>query len=97
METAIYSTEGKKTGTINLAENVFGVSWTADLVKQVADSLLSSKRKNVAHTIDRSDVRGGGKKPWQQKGTAVEESWSAEFAESSLDWASLYLTSLMRN
>src|SRR3990172_10928257 len=69
MESVIYNIEGKKIGTVNLSERVFGVRWNADLVKQVADSLLSTKRKNVAHTKDRGEVRGGGKKPWRQKGT----------------------------
>ncbi len=69
MESPIYSQEGKKVGMVTLPENIFGVRWNADLVKQVVDSLLSSKRKPVAHTKDRSEVRGGGKKPWQQKGT----------------------------
>ena len=69
MDATIYSIEGKKSGTLALPENIFGVRWNADLVKQVADSLMSAKRKNVAHTKDRSEVRGGGKKPWQQKGT----------------------------
>ena len=69
MDATIYSLDGKKSGTVSLPENIFGVSWNADLVKQVADSLLSSRRKPVAHTKDRSEVRGGGKKPWQQKGT----------------------------
>ncbi|MBI2673899.1 MAG: 50S ribosomal protein L4 [Candidatus Zambryskibacteria bacterium] len=69
MESPIYNTEGKKTGAITLPESIFGVRWNADLVKQVADSLLSAKRKNVAHTKDRSEVRGGGRKPWRQKGT----------------------------
>ena len=69
MDAIIYSIDGKKSGTVSLPENVFGVRWNADLVKQVADSLLSSRRKPVAHTKDRSEVRGGGKKPWQQKGT----------------------------
>src|SRR3989344_4784092 len=69
MESVIYNIEGKKTGTVTLPERVFGVRWNADLVKQVADSLLSTKRKNVAHTKDRGEVRGGGKKPWRQKGT----------------------------
>lgn len=69
LESTVYSLDGKKAGTISLPERVFGVTWNADLVKQVADSLLSSMRKNIAHTKSRADVRGGGKKPWQQKGT----------------------------
>ncbi|MBX4206270.1 50S ribosomal protein L4 [Candidatus Parcubacteria bacterium] len=69
MEAAVYSVEGKKAGNVVLPEALFGVKWNADLVRQVADSLLSSKRKNVAHTKNRGEVRGGGKKPWQQKGT----------------------------
>lgn len=69
MEGVIYSMDGKKSGTVSLPKNVFGLSWNADLVKQVADSLLSSRRKPVAHTKTRGEVRGGGKKPWQQKGT----------------------------
>src|SRR3989344_7452635 len=69
MESVIYNIEGKKIGTVNLSERVFGVRWNADLVKHVADSLLSTKRKNVAHTKDRGEVRGVGKKPWRQKGT----------------------------
>ena len=69
MDATIYSIEGKKSGTVTLPENIFGVRWNADLVKQVSDSLLSAKRKPVAHTKNRGEVRGGGKKPWQQKGT----------------------------
>src|SRR3989344_9536903 len=69
MESVIYNIEGKKIGTVTLSERVFGVRWNADLVKQEADSLLSTKRKNVAHTKDRGEVRGGGKKPGRQKGT----------------------------
>ncbi len=69
MESVVYSLDGKKSGNITLPEQVFGVTWNADLVKQVVDSLLSSKRKNVAHTKNRGEVAGGGKKPWKQKGT----------------------------
>jgi large subunit ribosomal protein L4 len=69
MESTVYSLEGKKAGSIKLPESLFGVKWNADLVKQVADSLLSSTRKNIAHTKNRGEVSGGGKKPWQQKGT----------------------------
>lgn len=69
METTIYNLDGKKKGEFKLPEAIFGLRWNADLVKQVADSILSSRRKNVAHTKNRGEVRGGGKKPWQQKGT----------------------------
>lgn len=69
MEASIYDIRAMKNGSIALPEEFFGVSWNADLVHQVATSLMSSKRKNVAHTKTRGEVRGGGKKPWQQKGT----------------------------
>lgn len=68
METIIYTQEGQKAGSINLPENVFGLSWNADLVNQVVNSLRSDARDAIAHTKDRSEVSGGGKKPWQQKG-----------------------------
>jgi len=69
MEATVYSLDGKKAGKVTLSENVFGLRWNGDLVKQVVDSLLSSRRKNIAHTKTRGEVSGGGKKPWQQKGT----------------------------
>lgn len=69
MEANIYSQKGEEVGKVTLPEKIFGVGWNADLVKQVADSLLSSKRHPIAHTKTRGEVRGGGKKPWQQKGT----------------------------
>ena len=69
MEAVVYNLEGKKAGHVIVPEKIFGVKWNADLVKQVADSMLSSARKNIAHTKTRGEVRGGGKKPWQQKGT----------------------------
>ncbi|MDB5194545.1 MAG: ribosomal protein large subunit ribosomal protein [Parcubacteria group bacterium] len=69
MEQTVYDIKGKKSGSVTLNDNIFGLPWNADLVAQVANSLASSKRKNIAHTKSRADVRGGGKKPWQQKGT----------------------------
>lgn len=69
MEATIYDIKGGKKGSVTLPESVFGLPWNADLVAQVANSLASSKRKNIAHTKSRADVRGGGKKPWKQKGT----------------------------
>lgn len=69
METTIYNTKGKEAGKIQLAESVFGLPWNADLVHQVVVSMESIARTNVAHTKNRGEVSGGGKKPWQQKGT----------------------------
>lgn len=69
METTIYNTQGKKTGSFNLPETVFGVSWNDSLMHQIVTSMLANARTSVAHTKFRGEVRGGGKKPWQQKGT----------------------------
>lgn len=69
METKIYNQKGAEAGKISLPEHVFGLNWNADLVHQVVMSMLSSARKPVAHTKTRGEVRGGGIKPWQQKGT----------------------------
>ncbi len=69
LEATVYNQKGKEAGKISLPESVFGLKWSADLVHQVVVSMESSARTNVAHTKNRGDVRGGGKKPWQQKGT----------------------------
>ena len=69
MEVNVYTTEGKVSKKLSLPEDVFGVRWNADLVAQVLVSQASNRRAGTAHTKDRSEVSGGGKKPWQQKGT----------------------------
>lgn len=69
MEQIVYNQKGKETGKIKLPESIFGLSWNADLVHQVVVSMMSSARHPIANTKTRGEVRGGGKKPWQQKGT----------------------------
>jgi len=69
METVVYNQKGEKTGTLQLPESVFNVPWNGDLVHQVVSAMRSNARTGVAHTKDRGDVSGGGKKPWKQKGT----------------------------
>lgn len=69
MESPIYNSQGKATGTIKLPESVFGVAWNADLVHEVVRLMNSNSRSSIANTKTRGEVRGGGKKPWKQKGT----------------------------
>lgn len=69
MQTAIYNIEGKEVGTIELPEKIFNAKRNSVLVHQVVTSLAANARPSVAHTKGRGEVRGGGKKPWRQKGT----------------------------
>ena len=68
MEAPLYNQKGDKKGTVNLPENLFNLAWNDSLVHQVIVSQLSNKRNATAHTKIRSEVSGGGKKPWKQKG-----------------------------
>ncbi|MEA2112736.1 MAG: 50S ribosomal protein L4 [Patescibacteria group bacterium] len=69
MQTQIYNQKGKEVDKVDLPEEIFGLPWNDDLVHQVVVSMSSNRRDNIAHTKNRGDVRGGGKKPWKQKGT----------------------------
>lgn len=69
MKTIVYNQKGEKMGEIELPESIFGVKLNTNLLHQVAISQMSNKRQSNAHTKDRGAVRGGGRKPWRQKGT----------------------------
>jgi large subunit ribosomal protein L4 len=69
METTVYNQKGQETGKFTLPESVFGLGWNADLVHQVTVAMTSTMRDSIANTKTRGEVSGGGKKPWQQKGT----------------------------
>ena len=69
LDVSVYDQKGKVVKSIKLPELIFGLTWNADLVHQVVVGMQSNSRANTADTKDRSEVSGGGKKPWQQKGT----------------------------
>lgn len=69
MKAEILDKNNDKVGTLDLPEKIFGAKWNPELVKQVLTVQLSNRHHPWAHTKDRSEVRGGGKKPWAQKHT----------------------------
>lgn len=69
MKTAIYNLEHKAVGEIELLDAVFARPWNPDLVAQAIHIQEMNRRQPLAHTKGRGEVRGGGRKPWRQKGT----------------------------
>ena len=66
---ALYNTDGKKVGDIELNESVFGAEIRADVMHEVVVNYLANQRQGTQSTKTRTEVRGGGIKPWRQKGT----------------------------
>ena len=69
IEVPIYKQDGNKAGVAQLPEYLFTLPWSDALVYQVVTGIASNQRSATAHTKGRSEVRGGGRKPWRQKGT----------------------------
>ena len=66
---AIYNMEGNEVGTLELNDAVFGVEVNEHLVHMAVVRQLANKRQGTQKAKTRSEVRGGGRKPWRQKGT----------------------------
>jgi large subunit ribosomal protein L4 len=65
----VYNQKGESVGEQNLSDRIFKVKVNTDLVHQAVVTQMANQRPVLAHTKDRSEVSGGGKKPWRQKGT----------------------------
>ena len=66
---SVYNMEGKEVGTIELSDAVFGVQVNEHLVHMAVVQQLANNRQGTQKAKTRSEVRGGGRKPWRQKGT----------------------------
>ena len=65
----VYDIKGKKVSDVELADSVFGIEPNETIVHTVLVNYLANQRQGTQSTKTRSEVRGGGKKPWRQKGT----------------------------
>ncbi len=69
MKYAVHNQQGEEKGTVLLPKEIFELPMNSDLVHQVAISQMANQRIVTAQAKDRGEVRGGGRKPWRQKGT----------------------------
>ena len=65
----VYDIKGKKVSDIDLADSVFGIEPNENIVHAVLVNYLANQRQGTQSTKTRAEVRGGGRKPWRQKGT----------------------------
>jgi len=68
MKYEVLDQKGGKVGEEPLPKEIFNKKLNTDLIYQVITSQMANKRRSIAHTKDRGEVRGGGRKPWRQKG-----------------------------
>ena len=66
---AVVNMEGNKVGTIDLSDSIFAIEPNAAVMHQVVLSYLAAQRQGTQSALTRSEVSGGGRKPWRQKGT----------------------------
>ncbi|MBO7345516.1 MAG: 50S ribosomal protein L4 [Clostridia bacterium] len=65
----LYDMKAKEVGTLELAEALFNVEYNESVIHQAVVTRLANERQGTKSTLTRSEVRGGGAKPWRQKGT----------------------------
>ena len=65
----VYDIQGKKVSTVDLKEEIFGIEPNETVVHSVLVNFLANQRQGTQNTKTRAEVRGGGRKPWRQKGT----------------------------
>lgn len=65
----LYNMKAAEVGTIDLNEDLFNIEYNEPLIHQVVVARLANDRQGTKSTLTRSEVRGGGRKPWRQKGT----------------------------
>ena len=66
---SVYNVEGKKVSDIDLKEEIFGIEPNEAIIHSVLVNFLANQRQGTQSTKTRAEVRGGGRKPWRQKGT----------------------------
>ena len=65
----VFKMDGTEAGTMELSEKVFGAEYIEPLIHQAVVTRLANDRQGTKSTLTRTEVRGGGRKPWRQKGT----------------------------
>ncbi len=77
----LYNMSGEIVGNIELNDNIFGVEVNANAMYLAVENQLANKRQGTQSTKTKSEVRGGGKKPWKQKGTGRARQGSIRSAQ----------------
>ena len=76
MQIDVYSKDGNVTGQVDLPDDIFGIEPNEHAMYQAVVAYLTNKRQGTAKTKTRAEVRGGGKKPWRQKGRGTARAGS---------------------
>ena len=80
-KTDVLKVTGGKAGSVDLDDRVFGIEPNVSVMHQVVNAQLAAKWSGTHSTKTRAEVRGGGAKPWKQKGTCRARVGSSRFAE----------------